>query len=136
LWRPGCLMQQSITLLLGQIALTQPGGLLGHCPVEKQIIVPLSANLMAWHIAAECCDSHAGYGPHESPHTITLHPACYTVGITYVEILRSCTLHLTKTWRLEPKMYLTLMNLSSAVEVTLVFLYCDGPHERQFHHSA
>ena len=39
---------------------TQPGGVLGHCPVEKQIIVPLSANLMGWSIAAECCGSHAG----------------------------------------------------------------------------
>ena len=27
-------MQPSITLILGQIALIQPGGLLGHCPVE------------------------------------------------------------------------------------------------------
>ena len=35
-------MQHSITLLLRQIVLTQPGGVLGHCPVEKQIIVPLS----------------------------------------------------------------------------------------------
>ena len=34
LWRPGHLMQHSITLLLGKIALTQPGGVLGHCPVE------------------------------------------------------------------------------------------------------
>ena len=34
-------MQHSITLLLGQIALTQPGGVLGHCPVEEQMIVPL-----------------------------------------------------------------------------------------------
>ena len=49
-----------ITLLLGQIALTQPGGVLGHCPVEKQMIVPLSANQMGWCIAAECCGSHAG----------------------------------------------------------------------------
>ena len=31
-------MQHSITLLLGQIALTQPGGVLCHCPVEKQMI--------------------------------------------------------------------------------------------------
>ena len=30
-------MQNSFTLLLGQIALTQPGGVLGHCPVEKQM---------------------------------------------------------------------------------------------------
>jgi hypothetical protein len=35
LWRPGHLMQHSITLLLGKVALTQPGGLVGHCPVEK-----------------------------------------------------------------------------------------------------
>jgi hypothetical protein len=48
LWRPG------------QIALTQPGSVLGHCPVEKQIIVPLTANQMGQRIAAECCDSHPG----------------------------------------------------------------------------
>ena len=60
LWRPGHLMQHSITLLLGQIAHTQPGGVLGHCPVEKQMIVPLSPNQMEWHIAAKCCGSHAG----------------------------------------------------------------------------
>ena len=41
-------MQHSITLLLGQIALTQPEGVLGHCPVEKQIIVLLSAKQMGW----------------------------------------------------------------------------------------
>ena len=39
------LMQDSITLLLGQIALTQPGGVLGHCPVEKETIVQLSEKL-------------------------------------------------------------------------------------------
>jgi hypothetical protein len=61
LWRPGHLMQHSITLLLGQIALTQPESVLGHCPVEKQIIVLLSANYKEWRIAAECCGSHAGY---------------------------------------------------------------------------
>ena len=59
-WRPGHLMQHSITLLLGQIVLTQPGGVLGHCPAEKQMIVPLSANQLGWRIAAECCCSHAG----------------------------------------------------------------------------
>jgi hypothetical protein len=46
-------MQHSITLLLGQIALTQPGGVLGNCLVEKQMTVPLSANQMGWRIAAE-----------------------------------------------------------------------------------
>uniref|UniRef100_A0A8C7HV61 Chromodomain helicase DNA binding protein 6 n=1 Tax=Oncorhynchus kisutch TaxID=8019 RepID=A0A8C7HV61_ONCKI len=51
-------MQHSITLLPGQIALTRPGGELGHCPVEKQMIVPLSENQIGWHIAAECCGSH------------------------------------------------------------------------------
>jgi hypothetical protein len=54
LWRPCYLIQHSITLLLGQIALTQPGGVLGHCPVEKQIIVPLSANQIGWCITAAC----------------------------------------------------------------------------------
>jgi hypothetical protein len=57
---PGHLMQHSITLILGKIALTQPGGLSGHCPVEKQIKVPLSPNQMEWRITAECCGSHAG----------------------------------------------------------------------------
>ena len=57
---PGHLMQHSITLLLGQIGLTQPGGVMGHCPVEKQTIVPLNTNQMEWLIAAECCNSHAG----------------------------------------------------------------------------
>ena len=33
---------------------------LGHCPVEKQMIVPLRANQMGWRIAAECCGSHTG----------------------------------------------------------------------------
>ena len=44
LWRPGYQMQHSITLPLVKIALTQPGGVLGHCPLDKQMIVQLSAN--------------------------------------------------------------------------------------------
>ena len=51
LWRPGYLMQHSITLLLGKTALTQPGGVLGHRPVEKQMIVPLSPNQIGWRIS-------------------------------------------------------------------------------------
>ena len=39
----------------GQIDLTQPGGVLVNCPVEKQMIVPLSPNQMGW-----CCGIHAG----------------------------------------------------------------------------
>jgi hypothetical protein len=60
LWRPGHLMQHYITLLLGKIALRQPGGVLGHCFVGKQMIVPLSSNQMERCIAAECYGSHAG----------------------------------------------------------------------------
>ena len=59
LWRPIHLMQYSITLLLGQIALIQPGGVLGHCTVEKQMIVLLSANKMGLRIAAEYCWDNA-----------------------------------------------------------------------------
>ena len=53
-------MEHFITALLGQIAFTEPGGVLGHCPVEKQIIATLNANQMGWRIAAECLGSHAG----------------------------------------------------------------------------
>jgi hypothetical protein len=52
-------MQHSITLLIGKIALIQPMGVLGNCPVEKQVIVALSPNHMGWRIPAECCGSHA-----------------------------------------------------------------------------
>ena len=109
LWRPGHLMQHSLTLLLGQIALTVWRCVLGHCPVEKQMIVPLSSNQMGWHIAAECCGSHAGLSapwilnksqtvsPEKHPHTITSPPPCFTVGTTHAEIIRSPTLLLTKT---------------------------------------
>ena len=62
LWRPSHLMHHSITLLLGKKKkhLHSLEVCLGHCPVEKQMIVPLSANQMGWPISAECCGSHAG----------------------------------------------------------------------------
>ena len=60
LWRPGHQMQHSITLLIGQIALIQPGGVFGHCPVEKQNIFTVSATQMGWGIPVECCGSYAG----------------------------------------------------------------------------
>ena len=60
LWMLGHLMQHSTNLLLAQIALTQPGGVLGHSPLQNKIIFPLSTNQMEWRIAAVCCDSHAG----------------------------------------------------------------------------
>ena len=41
---------------IGQIAVTQPGGVLGHCPVEKQMIVPLSTFQVttSWSRLREC----------------------------------------------------------------------------------
>jgi hypothetical protein len=56
---PGHLMQHSITLH-DQMFLTQPGDVFGHCPVEKQMIVPLSRSQKGWRIAAKCYGSHAG----------------------------------------------------------------------------
>ena len=53
-------MHPSITLLLGEIALTQPEGVLVNFPVEKYMIVPLRANQMGCRITAECCVIHAG----------------------------------------------------------------------------
>ena len=41
--------------------------------------------------------------PAKHPHTITPPPPCFTVGTTHAEIIRSPTLHLTKTRRLETK---------------------------------
>jgi hypothetical protein len=41
----------------GQVIWCSTQGVLGHCPVEKQMIVPLSANQMGWRITAECCGS-------------------------------------------------------------------------------
>ena len=84
LWRTGHLMQHTITLI-GQIALTQPGGLLGHCPVEKQMIVPLSPNQMGWRITAECCGSHADSitskaPPHHNTSPSMLYSGKYTYG--------------------------------------------------------
>jgi hypothetical protein len=45
-------MQHSITLLIGQIAHTQFGGVLGYCPVKKQ--------MMGCCIAAKFFSSHSG----------------------------------------------------------------------------
>ena len=57
LWRPGDLMQHSTILLLGQIALTQPGGVLSHCPDKHES--PTKCKPDGRRIATECCDSHA-----------------------------------------------------------------------------
>ena len=54
LWRPGRLMQHSITLLHGKIFLTQPGGVLGHYPDEKTNDSPTKPKPdgMAFHCSA------------------------------------------------------------------------------------
>ena len=52
--------------------------------------------------------------PAKHPHTITPPPSCFTVGTTHAEIIRSPTLHLTKTRRLEPK----ISNLDSSDQRT------------------
>jgi hypothetical protein len=121
LWRPGHLMWHSITLLLGQIALTQLGGVFGYCPVEKQMIVPLSANQIGWRMAAECwlsvpwiLNKSQTVSPAMHADTITPPPPCFTVGNTHVEIIRSPTLCLTKTRRLDPK----ISNLDSSDQRT------------------
>ena len=85
-------MQHSITLL-GQMALTQPGGVLGHCPVEKQRIVPLSANQKSALNSKYIIDSVTGKAPphhHTSSsmlrggnHTGRDHPITYSVSHKY-----------------------------------------------------
>ena len=52
--------------------------------------------------------------PAKHPHTITPLPPCFTVGTTHAEIIRSPTLRLTKTRRLEPK----ISNLDSSDQRT------------------
>ena len=81
-------MQYSITLVHGEIALKQPGGVLGHCPVEKQMIVPLSANQMGWHINL---NKSLTVSPAKHPHTITPHSSCFTVGTTHGDHPFTCS---------------------------------------------
>ena len=54
--------------------------------------------------------------PAKHPHTITPTHPCFTVGNTHAEIIRSPTLYLTKTRRLEPKIskldYTGLMSIA------------------------
>ena len=52
--------------------------------------------------------------PAKHRHTITLPPPCFTVGTTHAEIIRSSTLRLRKTRRLEPK----ISNLDSSDQRT------------------
>ena len=62
LWRPGHLMHALHHSPSWSNSLyTVWRCVLDHCPIKKQMIVPLSTNQMGGHIAAECCGSHAGY---------------------------------------------------------------------------
>ena len=98
----------TITLLLVQIAFTQPEGVLGHCPVEKQMKLPLSsprwdgvslqkAVLVKCALNSKLITDNVTSKAPPHPHTITHPPPCFTVGTTHAEMLRSPTLHLTKT---------------------------------------
>ena len=61
LWRPGHLNAAlHLSPSWSNSPYTALRCVLGHCAVEKQMIVSLNANQMGWHIAAECCGSHAG----------------------------------------------------------------------------
>ena len=81
-------------LHLGQIALLQPEGVLGHCPVDKQMIVPLTANQMGCRIAAECCGSHAVTLATALPLWCSRAPGCLSLR-TPVTIMTRITVHWT-----------------------------------------
>lgn len=73
--------------LLGEIALTLARRrVLAHCPVKKQMMIPLSANQMGWHVVAECCGNSK-----VDPHTITPPPP---PPYTMVGAIHSDTIHL------------------------------------------
>jgi hypothetical protein len=110
-------MQHCNNLLLGQIALTGSGDMLGHCPVEKQMIVPLSAtrwdgvsqqNTVVTMLVKCALDSKSitdsvtsKAAPHHHTSSSMLHGGNHTCRdhpFTYSPILR-----LRKTRRLEPK---------------------------------
>ena len=104
-------MQHSITLL-GQIALTQLGGVLGYCPVEKQMTVPLSAYQMRGISLQNAvvamlvkCDEFK-----INRDSVTSKAPSHLL----LQIIRSPTLCLTKTQRLESK----ISNLDSSDQRT------------------
>ena len=113
LWRPGHLMQHSITFLLGQRCVLgqgvfsptkhRPDGMADRCRMLWQpcwLSVPWIRN--------------KSLSPAKHPHTITPPPPCFTVGTTHAEIIRSPTPRLTKTPWLEPK----ISNLNSSDQRT------------------
>jgi hypothetical protein len=82
LWRPGHVLQHSITLLLGQIALTQPGSVLCHCPVEKVLELEIELGLggWVWILHMSTCDFCVNLISYAAlTHTHTLNLISYTV---------------------------------------------------------
>ena len=100
LWRPGHLMQYSITLLLGQLVLTQPGRCVGSlsCWETNDSPTKRKPDGMAYRcrILWQPCWLSVPWILNKSltvplakhPHTITPPPPCFTVGTTHVEIIR------------------------------------------------
>ncbi|XP_035619107.2 F-box/WD repeat-containing protein 4-like [Oncorhynchus keta] len=85
------------------------GGVLGHCPVEKQMIVPLTrwdgvslANSVVAMLVKCVLNPKKNHRQCHKQSTITP-PLCFMVGTTHAEIICSPTLRLTKTLRLKPK---------------------------------
>ena len=114
-WRTCHLMQHHHSPSCSNCPYTAWMCVLGHCPVEKQNLSPTKSKpdgmtyrcRMMWQ---PCClsvpwilNKSQTVSPTKQPHTITPPPPWFTVGTTHVEIIRSPTLRLTKTQRLEPK---------------------------------
>ena len=73
-------MQHYITLLLGQIALTQHGAQTRWDGVSLQNAVVA--------MLVKCALKNKSVSPAKHPHTITPPPPCFTVGTTHAEIIR------------------------------------------------
>ena len=115
LWRPGHLMQHSITILLGQIALTQSGGVFRSLSCWKSNDSPTKCKpdgmvyrcrMLWWPYWLSVpwnLNKSLTVSPAKHPHIITPPPPCFMVVTTHADIIRSPTLHLTKTQWLQPK---------------------------------
>ena len=75
---------------------------LGHCPVEEQIIVPLSANQKGWRIAAECCGSHADS---VSPTHLLLHASRWELHMQRSAVYVLCVSQRHGSWNQKSQMW-------------------------------
>ena len=57
LWKPGHLMQHHHSPSWSKSPYTAWMCVLGHCSLEKHVILPKRSKQKGWHIAAECCGS-------------------------------------------------------------------------------